>query len=111
MALLEKKNTVLGLLDSTNSQLINKLSLILSSKIDKDVNDFLVQDKATPATIATVTKTSNSIVTAFLQMVEITDEYLEVESVRQVLRAGFQAMSQKYLTHLLLRGGRHRAEV
>ena len=47
----------------------------------------------------------------FLQMVEITDEYLVGEEVRQVLKGAFQSLTQKYITHLLLKGGKQTAEV
>ena len=51
------------------------------------------------------------MVAAFLQMVEITDQYLDVESVKRVLKGGFQVLLQKYVTHLLLKGPKHRLEV
>lgn len=44
-------------------------------------------------------------------MVEVTDEYLEGEEVKSVLKTAFQTLSQKYLTHLLLKGGKQRADV
>ena len=44
-------------------------------------------------------------------MVEITDEYLDVEGVRRVLKAAFQNLSQNYVTTLLLKGGKEREAV
>jgi hypothetical protein len=49
------------------------LALILNSKVEKDISDCIAQEKTNPAISA---KTNTSIVTAFLQMVEITDDYL-----------------------------------
>lgn len=44
-------------------------------------------------------------------MVEVTDEYLDIESIKRVLKAAFQTLSQKYFTHLLLKGPKARGEV
>jgi hypothetical protein len=33
-----------------------------------------------------------------------------VEEVKQVLKVAFQTLSQRYLTHLLLKGGKQRAD-
>jgi hypothetical protein len=68
-------NTI-AFLDNTHGQLTNKLSLILNSKIDKDINDCITQEKSGGAPTNIGMKTNNSIITSFLQMVEITDEYL-----------------------------------
>lgn len=95
-------NTI-ALLDNTQGMLISKLSLILNSKIEKDISDYILQEKTTPNSVNT-NKTNSLIITAFLQMVEITDEYLEIEGIRKVLRQAFQSLSQKYFTHLLLKG-------
>ena len=91
--------------------MISKLTAILNGKTEKEINEFLQQDKLNPQNNQTVLRTSNTIITSFLQMVEITDEYLDVDSVRQILKAAFQTLSQKYLTHLLLKGGKQRADV
>lgn len=58
-----------------------------------------------------ITKTSNGLVGLFLQMVEITDQYLQADEVKQVLKQGFQTLTQKYITHLLLKGGKQVSEV
>ena len=44
-------------------------------------------------------------------MVEITDEYLEPEGVRRVLKPSFQTLSQRYVKHLLLKGGKQKESV
>ena len=44
-------------------------------------------------------------------MVEITDEYLEADSIRIILKHAFQSLSQRYFPHLLLKGPRWRGEV
>ncbi len=96
------------LLETTHAQLTSKLALILNTKITKDIDDCISQEKTNPTIGA---KTNNSIVTAFLQMVEITDDYLEIEDIKRVLRSAFQTLSQKYFTHLLLKGEKYRGEV
>lgn len=63
------------LLETTHGQLTSKLALILNTKIGKDIEDCISQEKTNPSIGA---KTNNSIITAFLQMVEITDDYLEI---------------------------------
>jgi hypothetical protein len=98
----------LALLETTHAQLTAKLALILNSKVDKEIGDCLSMEKASPALY---TKTNNAIINAFLQMVEITDDYLELDDIRRVLRTAFQTLSQKYFTHLLLKGERFRGEV
>ena len=103
-------NTI-AFLENTHNLLTGKLSTILNSKMQKDINDFMAQEKGVANYAALSNKTNGSIITAFLQMVEITDQYLETEDIKKVLRAGFQTLSQKYFTHLLLKGEKHRAEV
>lgn len=70
-----KRDETVGLLKGTRGELISKLTIILNSKIDKEITEFLQNDKNTQVS----SKTSNTIITFFLQMVEITDEYLVVE--------------------------------
>ncbi len=84
--------------------------IILNAKIEKEIEEFMKADKES-STPQVATKTSNILITFFLQMVEITDEYLEAEEVRQVLKSSFQTLSQRYLTYLLLKGGKQRADV
>ena len=84
-------------------------NIILNFKTEKEVNAFIEAEKETPNQPAT--KTTNVLVTNFLQMVEVTDEYLDVEGVRQVLKTAFQTLSQKYVTYLLLRTGKQKGDV
>jgi hypothetical protein len=105
LGLRDKQQKALALLQSTRQQVITKLSAILSFKTDSQIAEFLKGGGELSG------KTSNSLVGLFLQMVEITDEYLVGEEVRQVLKAAFQSLTQKYITHLLLKGGKQTAEV
>ena len=91
-------------------QTIGKLSLILNSKTDKDIANFIEADKQNPS-VELVKKTNHSLITAYLQMVDITDEYLNTEQVRQVLKQGFMTLTQKYITYLLLRTQRQKGDV
>jgi hypothetical protein len=106
--LLGTQATTINLLETTHGQLTSKLATILNAKVEKDIADCIAQEKTNPAISG---KTNNSIITAFLQMVEITDDYLEIEDIKRVLRTAFQTLSQKYFTHLLLKGERFKGEV
>jgi hypothetical protein len=98
------KSTLSATLETVFEQLIAKLALILNFKVEKDINDFFNLEKQNANINAIVTKTNNSIITSFLQMVEITDEYLDIESIKKVLKQAFQTLSQRYFIHLLLKG-------
>lgn len=69
----DKKSETISLLRETRKDLITKLTFILNGKIDKEIQEFVQADKSNSQGS---TKTSNTIITFFLQMVEITDEYL-----------------------------------
>jgi len=100
LGLKQQREKTLAFLESTHQQVVAKLSAILGFKAEAQISEYLKGEKDRAQT----SKTSNSLVGLFLQMVEITDEYLVPEDVRQVLKAAFQSLTQKYITALLLRG-------
>lgn len=106
----EKKMECIEGIKHTRNLLLNKLTIILNFKIEKEINEFMEKQKNN-SNPQLANKTSNAIITNFLQIVEITDEYLEAEEVKQVLKTPFQTLSQKYLTFLLQKGGKQKADV
>lgn len=51
-----------------------------------------------------VVQSNQSIVTLFLQITEIIDEYLDVDKCERVLKLPFQMFVQKYFKYIILKG-------
>lgn len=86
------------------SQLINKLSHLIRSKVESIVtNYFIAKDQK-------VAQVNLALLNVFVQMMGIIDDYLEFEDKRAVFKDAMEVFMIRYFKELLLKGAEYATE-